>query len=167
MLDKALSLLPPEQRSLALTAGGMLALLGGNKLVGAGLFMRGVAGLEAGWRARRPSFEGDLPERWRYATRFYAETHRHPVNRALHMAGIPMIVVGAVGLLSMPSYTPPWALAAGSFATGWALNVVGHAVFEKNRPAFADDPLSFIAGPIWDLQQLRGVLRRGRAEAIG
>jgi hypothetical protein len=166
MLDKALALLPPEQRSLALTAGGMAALLGGNKLLGAGLFMRGVAGLEANWRARRPRFEGGLPERWRCAARFYEQTHRHPVNRALHMAGIPMIVGGAVGLLTMPSYSPPWALAAGSFATGWALNIVGHAVFEKRRPAFAEDPLSFIAGPIWDLQQLRGALRRDQAAAI-
>jgi uncharacterized membrane protein YGL010W len=33
------------------------------------------------------------------------------------------------------------------------MNLVGHAVFEKNRPAFADDPLSFLAGPAWDLRQ--------------
>ena len=37
---------------------------------------------------------------------------------------------------------------------GWAFNIVGHAVYEKNAPAFADDPLSFIAGPAWDLQQM-------------
>ena len=40
------------------------------------------------------------------------------------------------------------------------MNIVGHAVFEKNRPAFADDPLSFLAGPVWDLGQVKGLVRR-------
>ena len=50
-----------------------------------------------------------------------------------------------------------WGVAAGSFAFGWGLNIVGHQFFEKNAPAFKDDPLSFIAGPVWDLQQLAGL----------
>jgi hypothetical protein len=139
-------------------AAGMAALLAGHKVIGLGLFARGVVGLERQWRAKHPAFAGGFAERWAEATRFYESTHRHTVNRALHIAGIPMILGGAVGLVASPSFTPAWWLSAGSFAAGWALNIVGHSVFEKNRPAFADDPLSFVAGPVWDLRQVQGLI---------
>jgi uncharacterized membrane protein YGL010W len=41
----------------------------------------------------------------------------------------------------------------GAFGVGWALNLVGHAAYEKRAPAFSEDGLSFLAGPVWDLQQ--------------
>ena len=47
-----------------------------------------------------------------------------------------------------------WAGSLGAFATGWALNILGHAAFEKRAPAFSDDGLSFIAGPVWDFQEM-------------
>jgi hypothetical protein len=142
-------------RDLALTAGGMVALVAGRKLVGLGMFAKGVQGLEQGWHEAHPDFEGGLRERWDEAIRFYEATHKHPVNRTLHVVGIPAIVGGAVGLLVFGAYRPLWWAAAGSFTGGWVLNIIGHAVFEKNAPAFADDPLSFIAGPVWDWQQMR------------
>jgi uncharacterized membrane protein YGL010W len=43
------------------------------------------------------------------------------------------------------------------------LNFIGHGKYEKNAPAFADDPLSFIAGPVWDFQQ---ILRKDGASAV-
>ena len=48
-----------------------------------------------------------------------------------------------------------------AFPAGWALNLVGHAAFEKRAPAFSDDGLSFVAGPVWDLQQLLQSRRAG------
>jgi hypothetical protein len=147
----------PKTRSVAATAGGMLLFLGGRKVAGLGLFASGLSGLEASWRAAHPDVQG-FGARWSEAIRFYEQTHGNPVNRALHMVGIPIIVGGTVGMIAAPSYSPPWWVAAGAFTFGWTLNFVGHGVFEKNAPAFADDPLSFVAGPIWDLQQLKGTL---------
>lgn len=163
MLDKLVNLVPEDKRDVALAAGGMAALLTGSKLTGLTMFGRGVWGLEQQWRRKHPDFQGSFPERWKLAASFYESTHQQPTNRVLHQVGIPLIVGGAVGLIAMPRWSPPWLMAAGAFAGGWALNIVGHSRFEKNAPAFAEDPLSFLAGPVWDLQQTLGKVR-GRVQ---
>jgi len=144
-----------KTRGLALAAGGMGALMVGCKTAALGMFGAGVVDLERQWRQDH-NFQGDFAERWQRALAFYDQTHRHPVNRGLHIAGIPLILGGAIGLILHRPLCPLWSLSAAAFGTGWILNLVGHAVFEKNRPAFADDPLSFVAGPVWDVRQLRG-----------
>jgi hypothetical protein len=167
MIDKVLGMLSDRKsRGLALAATGMGALMVGCKIGGLGLFGRGFVDLERQWREDNV-FQGDWRQRWDRSITFYEETHRNPTNRALHIAGIPLILGGAVGLLAMPAYSPPWWFSAGAFGTGWAMNLVGHAVFEKNRPAFADDPLSFVAGPVWDLKQLRHLGKTEAAAAPG
>lgn len=164
MIRKIVERLPRgKDRGLLLVGGGMAALLAGRKVAGLALFARGVADIETAWRAAHPGFPGGFKARWGEAVTFYEATHRNPTNRALHRVGIPLILGGALGLVAMPSYSPPWWGAAGSFAAGWALNLVGHAVYEKNRPAFAEDPLSFVAGPVWDLRQWQA--RFGGAQA--
>jgi hypothetical protein len=155
MFDKVLSLITtPKKRDVATMVAGMASLMVGNKLGGLGLFARGALGLEQQWRDAHPDYHGGVVERWHRAIQFYESTHRHDTNRTLHIVGIPMIVGGAVGLLIFGPFGPRWWLSWSSFAGGWVLNVVGHGVFEKNAPAFADDPLSFLAGPVWDVQQL-------------
>ncbi len=133
---------------------GMATLLSGNRLAALTMFARGVAQLERAWRERNPEFQGGFKERVAESVRFYEETHQHPVNRKLHVVGIPMILAGAAGLLTAPAFRPVWLASAGSFAVGWGLNLIGHGVFEKNRPAFSADPLSFVTGPLWDAKQL-------------
>ncbi len=156
MLQRAIETLKDgKKRDIACVAGGMGALLLGRKVIGLGLFTAGFVGLEKRWREER-DFEGSWSERWERSVAFYEATHKHPVNRTLHQVGIPMIVAGAAGLLAFPAYRPRWAASAGLFTLGWGLNFIGHGFYEKNAPAFADDPLSFLAGPMWDLQQLRG-----------
>lgn len=145
----------PKKRDLALTAGGMLALLAGRKMTAVSLVARGLTGLETTWRATHPEFNGTFAERWAWSESFYESTHQHPTNRLLHVIGIPIIIGGTVGLLAAKPYRPVWAVSAGAFAFGWGLNFIGHGVYEKAAPAFADDPLGFIAGPAWDLKQLR------------
>lgn len=149
-----------KTRDLACVAGGMGLLLAGSKVVALAVFGRGLVGLERRWRAKR-GFTGTWSERFHRAGVFYEGTHQDPVNRALHMAGIPFVVAGAAGMLAFPAYSPPWLAAAAAFVFGWVLNFIGHGVFEKNAPAFAEDPLSFVMGPVWDLRQLFG---RGRGE---
>lgn len=141
--------------ALISTAGGMLGFLAGRKIAGLSLFAKGFYELEKNWQEEN-NFNGSIQERWQRAIDFYNETHSNPVNRALHVVGIPMILGGTAGLLAFPSYRPLWMASAGLFTGGWALNFVGHGIFEKNKPAFADDPLAFIAGPVWDLQQFTG-----------
>jgi|GEM_PF-786325 len=132
---------------------GMATLLTGQKTSSLTMFARGVALLERSWRERNPDFKGGFKERVAESVRFYEENHRHSTNRKLHQIGIPMIVGGAAGLLIAPAFRPVWLASAGAFAVGWGLNIVGHAGFEKNRPAFSADPLSFITGPLWDVKQ--------------
>lgn len=145
-----------KKLSLALTAGGMVGLLTGSKIGALTLFGLGARGLEKNWRAEHPETPDTWAARWDAAITFYNDTHQEPTNRSLHRIGIPMILGGAVGLLLFPRFRPLWLASAGSFAVGWSLNLIGHGLFEKNKPAFADDPLSFIAGPIWDLEQMKG-----------
>ncbi|MBT9554755.1 MAG: DUF962 domain-containing protein [Myxococcales bacterium] len=143
-----------KNKNVALAGLGMGALLTGQKLPALALFGKGFAGLERHWRAAHPEFAGNLEDRWEEAIRFYEATHQEKVNRKLHIVGIPMIVGGAAGLLLFSPFRPLWFVAASSFTAGWVLNFIGHGVFEKNAPAFADDPLSFLAGPVWDFRQL-------------
>lgn len=154
MFKTLVSLLPSKKsRDVATTAAGMAALLTGQKVAALGAFAKGVAGLEEAWREANPDFEGTFSDRWERAITFYEDTHAHPVNRKLHVVGIPMILGGAAGLLLFRPFRPLWMASATSFTVGWGLNIVGHVVYEKNAPAFADDPLAFVAGPIWDFKQ--------------
>jgi hypothetical protein len=163
-VEKLLGLISDKKkRDVAFLAGGMLSLLGGRKIVGLSLFAKGALGLEKTWRAEHADFDGDFSQRWQRAIDFYEATHEHPLNRKLHIAGIPVILGGTVGLLLFRPYRPAWFVAAGAFTTGWVMNFIGHAI-EKKAPAFADDPLSFVAGPAWDLQQVFGRRKAGRTK---
>jgi uncharacterized membrane protein YGL010W len=73
----------------------------------------------------------------------YAKDHTKFGTKLTHMVGIPMIVA------SFPTaiVSPP--LAGGLFVGGWALQYVGHYVFEKNDPAFYRDPYYLLVGPVW------------------
>ena len=153
-----------KQRGVALTVGSMGALMAGRKISSLTMLYKGMKDIEAEWRLAHPEFEGGLKARWDEAISFYESTHQDDTNRKLHIIGIPIIVGSTVGLFVFPSYSPPWILAAAGFAGGWALNIAGHVFFEKNAPAFTDDPLSFVAGPIWDLKNIRSVFM-GSAEA--
>lgn len=148
-----------KRRDLACTYGGMGLLLLGQKTLGLVVFAKGFAGLEEAYRATN-EFDGTAAERWERAVAFYEATHQDATNRLLHQVGIPMILGGAAGLLAFKPFRPLWAVSAGSFTLGWTLNFIGHGVFEKKAPAFAEDPLSFIAGPAWDLGQMKAQLGR-------
>jgi uncharacterized membrane protein YGL010W len=85
----------------------------------------------------------------------YAESHQHPVNRATHTIGIPMIAV-SVPLLLLAPFVPAvlWP-AVGLFTVGWALQFVGHA-FEGKRPEFLNDPRFLLVGLRWWAAKVRG-----------
>ncbi len=134
---------------------GMALVLAGQKKKGLLTFAHGFYALEQNYQKNNPHLQPGLKARWREAVRFYDATHQEETNRTLHRWGIPVILAGAIGLLLAKPYQKPWWIAAVAFAVGWGTNIVGHGKYEKNRPAFTEDPLSFVAGPVWDLQQLR------------
>jgi len=147
---------PPAFRNLyvLMVVAGMVLLFIGYKWIGLGTFLFGNLMLERCWRLLRPQFKGGFQARWQAALDFYDATHGNRINRLLHIWGIPLILGSAIGLFVLPVHQTPWIWSAGIFAFGWALNIWGHAFHEKNAPAFADDPLSFVAGPAWDLKQV-------------
>ncbi len=147
-----------KKRDTTLMLGGMGSLVFGTGPLAYAAFAFGARGAERTYRAKH-DFDGTFSERWARAITFYEGTHQDSKNRAMHLVGMPFIVAGTAGLtvsspfnpLSWPVYGPSLA----SFVGGWALNISGHLAFEKNNPAFAEDPLSFIAGPVWELDILR------------
>jgi uncharacterized membrane protein YGL010W len=81
----------------------------------------------------------------------YQRDHTHPMNRATHMVGIPMILVSLVVVWFAP------AVGAGLFVVGWILQFIGHA-FEGNAPSFMSDPRFLVVGAAWYLKKLGRVL---------
>jgi uncharacterized membrane protein YGL010W len=43
----------------------------------------------------------------------------------------------------------PWTVGLALFAGGWALQFLGHAVYEKRSPAFLKNLLHLLVGPAW------------------
>lgn len=73
----------------------------------------------------------------------YEREHTQLGTKITHMIGIPMIVA------SFPAafVSPP---AAGAlFVGGWAFQIAGHVLFEKNKPAFFHDGYYLLVGPVW------------------
>lgn len=58
---------------------------------------------------------------------------------------------------AIPSWTSPAfaiGLAGGLFLGGWAFQFAGHAVYEKNRPAFLRNLAHLLVGPLWIARKL-------------
>ena len=74
----------------------------------------------------------------------YAQSHQHPVNRACHTVGIPLIAMPVL-----------WPIAGITFVIGWVFQVVGHA-FERKPPEFLKDWRFLFVGLRWWLAKVRG-----------
>ncbi|PXA87269.1 DUF962 domain-containing protein [Nostoc sp. 3335mG] len=71
----------------------------------------------------------------------YLRAHRHPVNRLLHVVGTS---VGLIGGLCLALFVKWWLIFPVGGA-GYALALVGHGVFERNRPFAYRPHLGFLA----------------------
>jgi uncharacterized membrane protein YGL010W len=47
-----------------------------------------------------------------------------------------------------------WKVALGLFLVGWALQFIGHGVYEKRAPAFSKNLAHLLVGPLWVLNHL-------------
>ena len=80
-------------------------------------------------------------------------------------------IVDAGGPLTM------WSAAAALFVVGWSFQFLGHAVFERRRPAFVDDLSQTLIGPMFIVAKmlvrlglrsdLAPFLEEERREAVG
>ena len=85
----------------------------------------------------------------------YATSHRHPINRACHTLGIPMIAL-SLPLFVVAIFVPKiWMVALALFVVGWILQFVGHA-FEGAPPEFFKDWRFLLVGLRWWLAKMRG-----------
>ena len=95
---------------------------------------------------------GRSSEEW---VRQYAGSHQHPVNRACHTVGIPLIAaslpLAAISLAVRGLWPGPLAL----FAVGWILQFVGHW-YEGKPPEFFSDWRFLFVGLRWWLAKVRG-----------
>jgi len=77
----------------------------------------------------------------------YRRDHQHPVNKATHTVGIPLVVV------SLPIFFFNWKLALTLFIVGWILQFIGHA-FEGKKPSFMSNPVYLFIGPVWWIKKI-------------
>jgi hypothetical protein len=100
---------------------------------------------------------------WEHEFRLYLQEHRHPLNRASHLIGIPILIAtGVWGLVARN-----WWLLGGGQVVGWFFQLAGHAI-EKNRPALTKRPISVLMGPLMvvlDLCEMLGLRLRFAQEA--
>jgi len=85
----------------------------------------------------------------------YTLSHQHPVNRACHTIGIPLIAL-SVPLLAIALFVHGfWTLPLVLFVVGWVFQFVGHA-FEGKPPEFLRDWRFLFVGLRWWLAKIRG-----------
>lgn len=78
----------------------------------------------------------------------YSASHAHPINRACHTVGIPLIALSLV-LLPVTAWAPGfWRIPVALFVVGWILQLVGHVV-EGKPPEFVHDWRYVLVGLRW------------------
>jgi len=86
---------------------------------------------------------------------FYLSQHKHPWCRALHYVGSSLVLVTLGYCLYSRSWSLLWLLPLLGYGFAW----IGHALFEKNKPATFEYPwYSFVA----DWVMLLDFVRRRR-----
>jgi len=85
----------------------------------------------------------------------YARSHQHPINRACHTIGIPLIAASL--LLAVPSLVVEglWRVPLTLFVIGWILQFIGHW-FEGKPPEFFSDWRFLLVGLRWWAAKIRG-----------
>ena len=85
----------------------------------------------------------------------YATSHQHPVNRACHTLGIPLILFSVGIFLASIFVHRLWPYALALFLLGWIFQFIGHA-FEGKQPEFFHDWRFLFVGVRWWWAKIRG-----------
>jgi len=78
----------------------------------------------------------------------YGRSHQHPVNRACHAVGIPVVTLSILVLLAAPFVHGFWKPGLLLFGVGWCFQFLGHAV-EGKPPEFFKDWRFLLVGLRW------------------
>ena len=73
---------------------------------------------------------------------------------AAGMTGVLIALLFAADAVSRQPWLIGAAVFLGAFIGGWILQFIGHAVFEKRRPAFTDNAFQLVIGPIYILAEI-------------
>jgi uncharacterized membrane protein YGL010W len=85
----------------------------------------------------------------------YGSSHQHPVNRACHTLGIPLILFSVILFPASFFFHPLWPYALALFLLGWIFQFVGHA-FEHKAPEFFHDWRFLFVGVRWWWAKIQG-----------
>lgn len=88
---------------------------------------------------------------------FYLSEHRNPISRNLHFTGTLLLIILLIYALATFQFSLLWLIPVIGYGFAW----VGHALFEKNKPATFQYPLFSLASDFimfWDI--LTGKLKK-------
>jgi uncharacterized membrane protein YGL010W len=73
---------------------------------------------------------------------------------------LALAVIGAALLLDLAARAArDWRIGAAAFVVGWIFQGIGHARFEKNRPAFLRNLVHLLVGPMFLVNELLHIRR--------
>ena len=70
------------------------------------------------------------------------------IGLAIVVTSIPLLYAAAA-IASRVSVLWVWIIAVGLFIVGWALQILGHQVFERKRPTLLDNPVQMLISPMY------------------
>jgi uncharacterized membrane protein YGL010W len=75
------------------------------------------------------------------------------IGLAIVASSIPLLWIAAA-IAGHVSAASVWIIAAALFVVGWALQIIGHKVFEHNWPSLLRDPLHMLMSPMYVFAKL-------------
>jgi uncharacterized membrane protein YGL010W len=75
------------------------------------------------------------------------------IGLAIVVASIPLLFAAAA-IAGCVSVLWVWIIAVGLFIVGWALQIIGHQVFEHKRPTLLDNPVQMLISPMYIFAKL-------------
>jgi uncharacterized membrane protein YGL010W len=75
------------------------------------------------------------------------------IGLAIVGAAIPLLFAAAM-IASHAGVAWVWTITGGLIVTGWALQIVGHSLFEHRRPALLDNPIHMLISPMFIFAKL-------------
>jgi uncharacterized membrane protein YGL010W len=75
------------------------------------------------------------------------------IGLAIVVSSIPLLFA-AGAIASHVSVLWVWIIAGGLFVLGWALQIVGHQLFEGKRPTLLDNPVQMLISPMYIFAKL-------------
>jgi uncharacterized membrane protein YGL010W len=75
------------------------------------------------------------------------------IGLAIVVTSIPLLFA-ASAIASHVNILSVWVTAVGLFVLGWALQILGHRLFEGNRPTLLDNPVQILISPMYIFAKL-------------